>query len=75
MAYTGTVHWQNGSTTVLARRERPQVLFAGENATGGSVGIPQYIFTSAQACETKQDGGPGTMGCRSFTMVEEVDLS
>ena len=75
MAYTGTVHWQNGSVSVLARRERPQVLFAGKNATGGSIGIPQYIFTSAQACETRQDGGPSTRGCRSFTMVEEVDLS
>lgn len=75
IAYTGQVTWANGTTSVLARRERPQVLFAGEAATGGSIGVPQFVFTSAQVCETRQDGGPGTQGCRSFTMVEEIDLS
>jgi hypothetical protein len=75
MAYSGTVQWQNGTTTVLARRERPQVLLQGASATGGSTGVPQFVFTSAQACVTKLDGGPAAKGCRSFTMVEEVDLS
>jgi hypothetical protein len=32
-------------------------------------------LASPQACKTASDGGPGTMGCRSFTMVEEIDLS
>merc|ERR1711920_98426 len=26
MAYTGQVNWKNGTTSVVARRERPQVL-------------------------------------------------
>ena len=75
IAYTGNVTWQNGSALVLARRERPQVLLARPNTTGGSTGVPEYLFTAAQDCLPKTDGGPGTAGCRTYTMVEQIDLS
>ena len=74
VAYTGSIEWSNGSTSVLARRERPQVLLAPPNATGGSLGVPGYLFTSAQDCIPPTDGGPGTAGCRSYTIVEQIDL-
>ena len=51
-----------------------QVLLSPPNATGGSRGAPQYLFTSAQDCLPATDGGPGTAGCRSYTMVEQIDL-
>ena len=78
-AYTGRVKWADGSSTTLARRERPQGLLrrVAKNATG-SVGVPEYLSTSAQTegyhagCP---DGGKGLReACRSFTMVERVAL-
>lgn len=80
MAYTGTVHWRNGTTKVVARRERPQVLLVDPtthkpDARIGSYGIPWMLFTSTQDCFPKTDGGPGTSGCRSYTMVEEIDIN
>ena len=75
IAYTGNVTWSNRSVAVIARRERPQVLLARPNTTGGSYGVPEYLFTSAQDCIPRQDGGPAASGCRSYTMVEQIDLS
>eukprot|EP00912_Choanoflagellata_sp_UC4_P001691 UC4_evm6s1075 len=71
MAYTGKVNWENGSFTVLERRERPQVLLSPVN--NGSFGTPSILFTSAQPCAAAEDGG--AVPCRSFTMLEEIDLS
>ena len=52
-AYTGMVRWSNGSSSVLARRERPQVLLtpASGERHGSSYGLPEVICTSAQALE------------------------
>lgn len=79
MAYTGEVSWKNGTTSVVTRRERPQVLLVDPTsgkpeANMGSYGVPWMLFTSTQDCLPKTDGGPGTSGCRSYTMLEEIDL-
>ena len=73
-AYTGMVRWSNGSSSVLARRERPQVLLtpASGERHGSSYGLPEVICTSAQALECPHDGGPGTTPCRTFTMCAAV---
>lgn len=86
-AYTGTVRWAAGRTSVLARRERPQALLLrradigrGNGSTsvdggfGGSVGVPEVVCTSAEDEVCRHDGGPGTVQCRSYTMCEAVDL-
>ena len=75
IAYTGNITWSNGSATIIARRERPQVLLARPNSTGTSYGVPEYLFTSAQDCIPHEDGGVTASGCRSYTMVEQIDLS
>lgn len=51
-----TVHGQSdhgvrsGKTTILERRERPQLLLSGEGAEGSSYGQPRVLFTSAEDC-------------------------
>jgi hypothetical protein len=37
-----------GKETVLARRERPQILLAGSAGEGSSYGTPYLLFTSAE---------------------------
>ena len=39
-----------GKETVLARRERPQILLAGAAGEGSSYGTPYLLFTSAEDC-------------------------
>mgnify|MGYP003335670790 CR=1 FL=1 len=67
-AYTGHMSWADdtvqpyaGKETVLARRERPQILLAGEAGNGSSYGIPYLLFTSAEDCvyDHMPDGGFG----------------
>ena len=61
LAYTGAMAWANdsavsparrGRASVLARRERPQVLLGGTagGSAGSSYGHPTVLFTSAQDC-------------------------
>ena len=73
-AYNGTVAWHDGTTTVLARRERPQALLRGGGA-GGSYGQPEVVCTSAQNVSDCPDGGPQAGRCRTYTMCESVGLS
>ena len=79
-AYTGRVHWANGSSTILLRRERPQALLLAAPSAPSSVsdayGEPSVVCTSAQPMRCAQDGGPPdkTRWCRSFTMCDQVDL-
>ena len=49
-----------GKKTILARRERPQVLL--DDPSGTSYGVPQYLFTSAEDCYPPKgvDAGYGT---------------
>eukprot|EP00054_Salpingoeca_dolichothecata_P013860 m.77608 g.77608 ORF g.77608 m.77608 type:complete len:507 (+) comp20691_c0_seq1:12-1532(+) len=68
MAYTGSVIWTNGSSSVLARRERPQVLLS--DPYGGSYGTPLVLYTSGQTCIPNEDFGSV---CRSYSMVEGLD--
>lgn len=83
-SYTGRVHWADGSTTILARRERPQILLrhpAGERR-GGPVGVPEVVCTSAQLSDSHShsdrhctDGGQGEPeDCKTFTMCETIEL-
>eukprot|EP01052_Picozoa_sp_SAG31_P008192 SAG31_NODE_407_length_16049_cov_46.312915_16_plen_129_part_00 len=72
-AYTGHMEWAPDTdpvyarkTTILARRERPQLLLSGEGAKGGSYGQPRVLFTSAEDCEPKVDGGLG-VPCKPAT--------
>lgn len=69
-SYTGEVTWSDGTTTVLARRERPQVLLTADD------GEPAVICTSAQSENDRHkcaDGGAKVpAACRSFTMCEQV---
>ena len=58
-AYTGAVVWSNGTSGVLARRERPQ----GVVDAGGRL---VALFNAAQACVPAQDWGAA---CRSFSMA------
>ena len=58
----------------MHRRWRAQVLLAAPDDRGTSRGRPAYLFTSAQDCIPPTDGGPGTAGCRSYTIVEQIDL-
>ena len=71
-AYTGKVAWADGTTSVLARRERPQLLMVhgGEDARPR----PAVLCTSAQAMQRGcADGGRDVpTECRSFTMCERV---
>ena len=92
-AYTGHMSWADdtvqpyaGKETVLARRERPQILLAGEAGNGSSYGIPHLLFTSAEDCvyDHMPDGGFGetcsvvkkddkAVGTtKSYTVVAEV---
>jgi hypothetical protein len=78
-AYTGAVSWASGggtSTTILARRERPQVLLrpAPGEVDGSSYGWPERICTSAENVTCRHDGGPGTSACRSYTICQPVNL-
>eukprot|EP00051_Salpingoeca_urceolata_P033015 m.499421 g.499421 ORF g.499421 m.499421 type:complete len:559 (-) comp57271_c0_seq1:53-1729(-) len=84
-AYTGTMSWavnptdpvHSNKTTVLARRERPQLLLDGE--AGSSYGVPRQLFTSAEDCEFRgSDGGTG-IPCpdgvgtdMAYTVVETI---
>ena len=81
-----STYLQAGTTTILARRERPQILLTDE--TGSSYGRPRYLFTSAEDCgpaRGENDGGlgdpcgkPGTeMGkftTKSYTVLAQVDV-
>ena len=83
-AYTGKMSWASnasapfaGRQSVLARRERPQLLLDG--APGSSYGRPTHLFTSAQSCNARVDAGTGvpceppTPGTdKSFTAVVAV---
>jgi len=57
-AYSGKMAWSNGTTTVLARRERPQGV---TDANGTLVAL----LNAAQACLPKEDWGGA---CRSFSI-------
>lgn len=50
-----------GRQTILARRERPQILLAGDAGNGSSYGTPMLLFTSAEDCvyDHMPDGGMG----------------
>ena len=70
-----------GKETVLARRERPQILLAGAAGEGSSYGTPHLLFTSAEDCEFDHmpDGGygqacqaPGVGTTKSYTVLAEV---
>ena len=72
-----------GKHTILARRERPQILLAGAAAEGSSYGKPQVLFTSAEDCEPSRgmaDGGTGDVctgvgavgTTKSYTVLAEV---
>jgi hypothetical protein len=62
--YTGRMSWAAdtepayaGKTTILNRRERPQLLLSGEGGQGSSYGQPLVLFTSAEdCCEPVVDG-------------------
>jgi hypothetical protein len=83
-AYTGVMRWafdaanpdHSNKTTVLARRERPQILLDGE--PGSSYGKPAVLFTSAEDCQLSSDGGTGVpcpdgVGTDlSYTVLEEI---
>ena len=69
-AYTGRVAWSNGTTSVLYRRERPQLLFAG--GRDGRSGAPAFLFNSAEACEPGGAAHDGGLACRSWTMVQAI---
>ena len=81
-AYTGRVRWASNASSVLYRRERPQVLLrpaagaAGRDGAspGDSYGVPAVLCTSAQQEPCPHDGGPEreTKECRSFTMCEAI---
>lgn len=84
-AYTGRVSWADGTTSTLARRERPQILLrrapaavrSGDGPGRDADGAPRpaVICTSAQLADPRdcQDGGPADPpACKSFTMCEEV---
>ena len=94
MAFTGRVQWSSGNTSVLLRRERPQILLIrsaiangansslthssvighpAANGANSSLGHPSVIFTSAQDCRAPA-ADAGSV-CRSYTMLEEVDLA
>lgn len=84
-AYTGEVQWaedpanptHSGKTTVLGRRERPQILLTG--TPGSSYGQPSVLFSSAQDCAiSHSDGGTG-IPCPNgigtdltYTILEEI---
>ena len=75
-----------GKETVLARRERPQLLLAGEAGNGSSYGTPYLLFTSAEDCVYSHmpDGGAGDLcsvvkkdktavgTTKSYTVLAEV---
>ena len=92
-AYTGHMSWAvdtaqpyAGKETVLARRERPQILLAGEAGNGSSYGTPYLLFTSAEDCVFSHmpDGGFGDLcssvakdkaaigTTKSYTVLAEV---
>lgn len=87
-AYTGLMNWANDAdpaharkVTVLARRERPQILLQGE--AGSSYGRPRYLFTSAEDCMPQNgqaDAGvgrpcvDGALTDLSYTALVEIDL-
>lgn len=80
-AYTGHMDWADdtaapyaGKRTILARRERPQILLSGDGAEGSSYGKPLVLFTSAEDCEPQRgmaDGGTGD-ACTSETGEKAV---
>ena len=72
-----------GKHTILARRERPQILLAGAAAEGSSYGKPHVLFTSAEDCEPSRgmaDGGTGDVctgvgavgTTKSYTVLAEI---
>lgn len=92
-SYTGHMAWapdadaaHRGKSTVLARRERPQILLryeAGEDH-GSSYGTPEYLFAASQDCVHHVDAGTG-MPCTgageggmtglTYTSLAAIDLS
>jgi hypothetical protein len=63
----------------LPRRERPQLLLSGDGARGSSYGQPRVLFTSAEDCEPKVDGGLGApceggkVGTdKSYTVLQSI---
>ena len=59
-AYCNVVEWQNGSTTTLVRRERPQLHF-------GTNGEPTHLLTGAV-----DQGRPSG---DSYTLLQRINTS
>ena len=63
--YTGYMEWApdtsepyaSARTSILARRERPQILL--DDSTGSSYGTPRMLVTSAEDCYPAVDAGVG----------------
>ena len=70
-----------GRTTVLARRERPQILLKqAKGEAGSSYGTPHILFTSAEDCLPQKDDAGTGYSCgdvgtdMSYTSLAEIAL-
>eukprot|EP00039_Didymoeca_costata_P021969 m.345862 g.345862 ORF g.345862 m.345862 type:complete len:523 (-) comp27463_c0_seq1:96-1664(-) len=65
VAYDNVVHFNNGSTAYLDRRERPKLLLDDD-------GVPQYLYNGVCPNGT-HESGPSDPGGHCYTLVQKID--